>query len=131
MRTPSPEHVADSDQRALKLEFTRSGAETLTATAPPSGNVAPPGTYYLVVNKRSLQGPIPSVAHIVDVGRTDLSDALQPFPDEPPAPSGGSATADEDTSHAAAVSRRAREVTRSLPATPPATLLRRWPFVPR
>jgi hypothetical protein len=112
MRTPSPQHVADSDQRALKLEFTRSGDTTLTATAPPSGNVAPPGTYYLVVNKRSLQGPIPSVARMVDVGRTDRADAPQPFPDDPPAPSGGSATADEDTSHAA-------------------TLLRRWPFLPR
>src|SRR5439155_17280956 len=56
MRTPSPEHINDSDQRALRLEFTRSGSNTLTATAPPSGNVAPPGTYYLVVNKKSLQG---------------------------------------------------------------------------
>ena len=37
LRTPSPEHAADSDQRALRLEFTRSGATTLTATAPPSG----------------------------------------------------------------------------------------------
>ena len=47
------------------------------------------GSHYLVVNKRSLQGPIPSVARMVDVGRTDLSAAPQPFPDEPPAPSGG------------------------------------------
>ena len=69
LRTPSPGHVNDSDQRALKLEFTRSGSTTLTVTAPPSGTVAPPGPYYLVVNKKSLQGPIPSVAHMVDVGR--------------------------------------------------------------
>ena len=130
MRTPSPQHVADSDQRGLKLEFTRSGATTLTATAPPRGAVAPPGTYYLVVNKRSLQGPIPSVAHMVDVGRTDLADAPQPYPDDPPAPSGGSATVDADTSHTAAVQRRAREVAPALPA-PAATLLRRWLFVPR
>ena len=130
MRTPSPQHVADSDQRALKLEYTRSGDTTLTATAPPSGNVAPPGTYYLVVNKRSLQGPIPSVAHLVDVGRTDLSDASRPFPADPPAPSGGSATADEDTSTAAAVWQRGREATNDLPPSA-ATLLRRWPFVPR
>jgi WD40 repeat protein len=94
LRTPSPEHVNDSDQRSLKLEFTRSGPSTLTATAPPSGNVAPPGSYYLVVNKRSLQGPIPSVARMVDVGRTDLADAPRPFPDDPPAPVGGSATPD-------------------------------------
>jgi hypothetical protein len=91
LRTPSPEHANDSDQRALRLEFSRTGPHTLTATAPPSGTVAPPGTYYLVVNKKSLQGPIPSVAHMVDVGRTDLADAPQPFPDDAPAPSGGSA----------------------------------------
>jgi hypothetical protein len=103
IRTPSPEHVNDSDQRALRLEFTRSGATTVTATAPPSGNVAPPGTYYLVVNKKSLQGPIPSVAHMVDVGRTDVSDAPRPFPADGPAPSGGSATPDEDTSHLSAI----------------------------
>jgi hypothetical protein len=141
MRTPSPEHVADSDQRALQLEFTRSGATTLTATAPPSGTVAPPGTYYLVVNKRSLQGPIPSVARMVDVGRTDLSDAPQPYPDDPPAPSGGSATADEDTSvltstmaqvkpATAAARQRAGDVMKNPPA-PAATLVRRWLFVPR
>jgi hypothetical protein len=69
IRTPSPEHVDDSDQRALQLEFSRSGPATLTATAPPSGTVAPAGRYYLVVNKKSLQGPIPSVARMVDVGR--------------------------------------------------------------
>jgi hypothetical protein len=120
MRTPSPEHVNDSDQRSLKLEFTRSGPSTLTATAPPTGNVAPPGTYYLVVNKKSLQGPIPSVAHMVDVGHTDLSDAPQPFPDDAPDPYGGSATPDEDTSHAAQVQQQAAE-----------TLNRRWLFLPR
>jgi len=130
LRTPSPEHVADSDQRALRLEFTRSGATTLTATAPPSGNVAPPGGYYLVINKRSLQGPIPSVARIVDVGRTDHTGAARPFPDDPPAPSGGSATPDEDTSYTAAVEQRARDATGNRP-TSAATLLRRWPFVSR
>jgi galactose oxidase len=90
LRTPSPEHGNDSDQRALKLEFSRSDEDTVTATAPPSGKAAPPGTYYLVVNKKSLQGPIPSVARMVDVGRTDLTDALQPFPDDAPTPVDGS-----------------------------------------
>ncbi|HEV7864380.1 MAG TPA: galactose oxidase early set domain-containing protein, partial [Acidimicrobiia bacterium] len=102
MRTPSPEHVNDSDQRALRLDFTRSGSSTLTATAPPSGNVAPPGSYYLVVNKKSLQGPIPSVASMVSVGTgTNLENALKPFPDDAPAQVGGSATPDEDTSNVA------------------------------
>lgn len=86
LRTPSPDHANDSDQRALRLEFTRRGPDLLTATAPPSGAVAPPGTYYLVMNKKSLQGPIPSVARMVDVGRTDRAEAPQPYPDDPPAP---------------------------------------------
>lgn len=130
IRTPSPEHVADSDQRALRLEFTRSATNTLTVTAPPSGNVAPPGTYYLVVNKKSLQGPIPSVARMVDVGRTDLSEAPQPFPDDAPALSGGSATPDEDTSHAAVVNRHARDIIQRIPVGA-GTLNRRWLFVVR
>ena len=106
MRTPSPEHANDSDQRALRLEFSRSSADTLTATAPPSGTVAPPGSYYLVVNKKSLEGPIPSVARMVDVGHTDLADALQPYADDAPAPVNGSATPDEDSSRAPVLSRR-------------------------
>jgi hypothetical protein len=139
--------VADSDQRALRLEFTRSAADTLTVTAPPSGTVAPPGSYYLVLNKKSLQGPIPSVARMVDVGRRDLSEAPQPFPDHAPSLSGGSATPDEDTSHAAVVNRHARDLIQRIPAqslaahaaivggTPPVppggTLNRRWLFVVR
>ena len=125
LRTPSPEHANDSDQRSLKLEFTRTGPGTLTATAPPSGNVAPPGSYYLVVNKRSLQGPIPSVARMVDVGRTDLSDAVQPFPDDAPPPVGGSATPDE-TSHVAQVRPRAAEPAGRPPA---ATVVNRRRFL--
>jgi len=139
MRTPSPEHINDSDQRALRLEFTRSGSNTLTATAPPSGNVAPPGTYYLVVNKKSLQGPIPSVAHMVDVGHRDVADALQPFADDAPAPVNGSATPDEDTSRAAAAQQTAHETAqqaaKGLPAPvggPVSAMLnRRWLFLPR
>src|SRR5207249_10506688 len=99
MRTPSPQHVVDPDQRSLKLAFTRTAADTLAATAPPSGNVAPPGSYYLVVNQKSPNGPIPSVARMVNVGTgTDHSDAYQPYPDDAPAPANGSAPPDEDTS---------------------------------
>ena len=68
LRTPSPQHGTDSDQRALKLEFSPSSDRTLTATAPPSGRAAPPGLYYLVINRQSLEGPIPSVARMVFVG---------------------------------------------------------------
>ena len=93
LRTPSPEHGNDSDERALRLEFSRSGETTLTATAPPAGTVAPPGLYYLVINTKSLQGPIPSVARMVAVGHTDVGEALQPYADDAPAPVGGSAPA--------------------------------------
>ena len=106
MRTPSPEHVTDSDQRSLMLEFSRTDDDTLSAVAPPSGNAAPPGAYYLIVNKRSLQGPIPSVARIVNVGSgTDIASATQPFPDGAQAPVGGSATPDEDSSRTLATGR--------------------------
>ena len=86
LRTPSPQHGTDSDQRALKLEFSRSSEHTLTATGPPSGRAAPPGIYYLVINRKSLQGPVPSVARMVFVGRTDVGEARQPFADDAPAP---------------------------------------------
>lgn len=86
LRTPSPEQANDSDQRAVTLEFSRRGPDLVTATAPPTGAVAPPGPYYLVINKKSLQGPIPSVARTVDVGRSDRAEAAQPYPHDPPAP---------------------------------------------
>lgn len=93
MRAPSPQHVVDSDQRSVVLEFTRNGRKTLEAVAPPDGVIAPPGFYYLVVLNRSPQGPIPSVARILRVGETsDPKEAVQPFPDDASAPRGGSAT---------------------------------------
>jgi hypothetical protein len=56
------------------------------------------------VNKKSLQGPIPSVARMVDVGgRDDPAEALQPFADQAHVPVGGSATPDENTSRVPAV----------------------------
>ena len=109
LRTPSPEHASDSDQRALKLDFTENGPDRLIVSAPPSGTAAPPGSYYLVVNKKSLQGPIPSVARMVEVGRRDRAEALQPFADQAPVPVNGSATPDENTSRLpAAVPNRRR-----------------------
>lgn len=84
------------------LEFSRTPDARLSVVAPPSGVVAPAGFYYLVVNKRSPEGPIPSVARIVHVGETsDPSEAPQPFPDDaaPPivasAPEGGPTPAPE------------------------------------
>jgi hypothetical protein len=70
MRLASPQHVMDNDARALYLAFQR-GSGSLVATAPPGGNVAPPGYYYLFINRRSAKGPIPSVAAVVHVGPTN------------------------------------------------------------
>ena len=117
MKTPSPQHVNDPDQRSLSLDFTRTGSNTLEAVAPPNGNVAPPGHYYLVVNKKTLQGPVPSVARIVTVGLgTDMSEALQPYADDAPAPVGGSATPDEDSSASAQATEQASEAAAGAPA---------------
>jgi hypothetical protein len=98
LRTPSPQHIMDPDQRGLSLTFTRSAADTLEVLAPPDGIAAPPGNYYLVINKAHPDGPVPSVARIVNVSTgSNPAEALQPFPDDAAAP-GGSATPDQDTS---------------------------------
>jgi hypothetical protein len=115
IRTPSPQHVNDSDQRILKLEFTPSGGDTLEAVAPPTGVNAPPGTYYLIVNRKTEQGPVPSVARMVKVGETDKTEAIQPFADAAPAPVGGSATPDEDTSGTNETASQAAEIGRNAP----------------
>jgi hypothetical protein len=118
---PSPQHVIDSDQRSLALQFERAGGSILQAVAPPNGNVAPPGYYYLVVNEKSPQGPVPSVARIVGVGMgTDPSEAIQPFPDDASAPTGGSATAVEDHSNAAKARQAAGEAASAAPVNRPA-----------
>jgi hypothetical protein len=65
---------------------------------------------------------------MVDVGHTDVADALQPFPDDAPAPVGGSATPDEDTSTAAKAQQTGDEAVKNLPAPVAATLNRRWLF---
>lgn len=49
MRCGSSTHAFDSDQRAVWLRFRTTDSNTLTATAPPNGNVAPPGPYMLFV----------------------------------------------------------------------------------
>jgi hypothetical protein len=87
-------------------------------TAPPNGITAPPGYYYLVVNKKTDQGSVPSVARIVHVGtESNPAEAIQPYPDEnPAAPTGGTATPDQDSSNAASAQQSAGEVVKSAPA---------------
>ena len=49
MRCGSSTHAFNPDQRAVLLNFRTAGSNTLIATAPPSGTVAPPGSYMLFV----------------------------------------------------------------------------------
>lgn len=98
MRTPSPQHAIDSDARTLMLRFSRQD-QTLRVHSPPSGVAAPPGTYYVFINKRTQKGPIPSTAAVVIVG-TEADDApAYVYPDSG-LPS-GSATPTEDSSYLA------------------------------
>jgi hypothetical protein len=63
VRNGSPTHAFDMDQRYVGLSFTAaSGA--LTVTAPPNGNIAPPGYYMLFLIDSS---GVPSVAKFVQV----------------------------------------------------------------
>jgi hypothetical protein len=117
LKTPSVTHTMDSDGRGLTLDFTKTGDGTLAAVNAPSGKVAPPGFYYLVVNKKSATGPIPSVARIVRVGGgSDSAEAIQPYPDDNAAPTGGSATAVNDSSNAGKAQQGAREMASAAPA---------------
>jgi hypothetical protein len=49
MRCGSSTHAFNSDQRAILLRFRTSGTDTIIATAPPSGAIAPPGSYMVFV----------------------------------------------------------------------------------
>jgi galactose oxidase-like protein len=78
IRVPAQTHTMQTDSRAVQLAFTQAGS-ALTVTAPPDGITAPPGPYYLFVNKKSAKGPIPSVAAITTVGAADAANASQPM----------------------------------------------------
>lgn len=67
IRAGSVTHAFNGDQRYIGLRFTR-GQNELYATAPPDGNVAPPG-YYLLFIVSLIDGvPVPSVGAFVRVG---------------------------------------------------------------
>lgn len=78
IRLPAQTHTMAADMRNVELAFTQLG-DTLTVVAPPDGIVAPPGPYYLFVNKKSAKGPIPSVAAITTVGASNAAKAFQPM----------------------------------------------------
>jgi len=75
VRNGSVTHAFDMDQRLIELSFTR-GSSALTATAPPNGNIAPPGYYMLFLLNSS---GVPSVASFVQLdSQPDFSIAATP-----------------------------------------------------
>jgi hypothetical protein len=67
-KLPAVTHITDPDQRTVNLEFKETGNGRLSVKAPPNGNVAPAGYYYLFVLSDNGDGLTPSNARIVHVG---------------------------------------------------------------
>ena len=74
LRNGSSTHAFDMDARLINLAFTK-GASSLTVTAPPTGNIAPPGYYMLFLLNSS---GVPSVAKFVQLGANDFWVAATP-----------------------------------------------------
>lgn len=75
---PTTTHIVDADQRSVELDFRHDG-NSLRVQAPPNGNVAPPGYYYLWILSDNGEGLTPSKARIVQVGRTIGGEATAPM----------------------------------------------------
>jgi hypothetical protein len=71
VRNPSLTHLVDGDQRSIDLPIVARSGHRLTVSAPPDGNVAPPGPYMLFVNIRgeACGKLVPSHAAQLFVGR--------------------------------------------------------------
>ena len=63
VRPGAQTHAFDMDQRLIELSFT-TGASVLRVTAPPNGNIAPPGYYLLFILNSA---GVPSVATFVQL----------------------------------------------------------------
>jgi hypothetical protein len=61
MRPGAPTHAFDMEQRLVEVPFTK-GAGVLNVTAPPNGNIAPPGYYMVFILNAS---GVPSVATFI------------------------------------------------------------------
>jgi len=61
VRPGSPTHAFDQDQRLVRLSY-NAGSGVLNVTAPPTGNIAPPGYYMLFVVSSA---GVPSTASFV------------------------------------------------------------------
>ncbi|HYH49458.1 MAG TPA: galactose oxidase-like domain-containing protein [Acidimicrobiia bacterium] len=93
VRPPSQQHAMDSNSRSVELAFRQTAPDRLEVVAPPGGTVAPPGAYYLFVNRKNPGGLTPSVARVVYIGeQSNDAEAFQPFPDDFAGITGGSAT---------------------------------------
>ena len=66
VRPGAPTHAFDMDQRLVELSFTV-GSGVLNVTAPPNGNIAPPGYYMLFILNAA---GVPSVAKFVQLSGT-------------------------------------------------------------
>jgi hypothetical protein len=84
MRMPAPQHVMDNDVRTLELPFSYKEDGKLAATTPQDGIAAPPGYYYLFINRSTDDGGyVPSVARIVTVGdEANFEQALEPMAED-------------------------------------------------
>lgn len=95
-RMPATTHVLENDARTIFMNFSQKG-KNLSVQAPPGGITAPPGYYYLFVNGKTAEGPVPSVARIVHVGFNDQGEAVEPLRNSLTAASQGSATKPDDS----------------------------------
>lgn len=68
VRNTALTHLVDGDQKAIDLTVVSRHAHRLVLSAPPSGDVAPPGPYLLFADQSTPKGLIPSVARQVSVG---------------------------------------------------------------
>src|SRR5205814_2460657 len=71
VRPGAPTHAFDTDQRLVGMSFSK-GSGTLTVTAPPNGNIAPPGYYMLFLVNSS---GVPSVAKFTKLSASSSSPA--------------------------------------------------------
>jgi hypothetical protein len=66
VRLPSTTHSVDADMRAVSLEHTVEGSDVVAALPKGGdGRIVPPGPYYVFAMRDTVDGPIPSVAHVV------------------------------------------------------------------
>lgn len=72
VRCGSVTHAFNADQRLISLEFSHQGGDDLLVTAPPNGNVAPSGMYFLVTINRDR---LPSAGTTIYVSGLPQSEA--------------------------------------------------------